>query len=80
MAECLIYMLSNTQQLDLCQYMKEYENDSFFSQNCPNFFFGPRIWGRDGHTQPKFIFYLYFVTINNYAKYEVSSISRSILT
>ena len=23
-------MLSNTQQLDLCQYMKEYENDIFF--------------------------------------------------
>ena len=73
-------MLSNTQQLDLCQYMKEYENDSFSPQNCPNFFLAPRIWGRGGHTQPKFIFYLYFVTINNYAKYEVSSISRSILT
>ena len=74
-------MLSNTQQLDLCQYMKEYENDSFFSPKLSQFFFWPpRIWGRGGHTQPKFILYLYFVTINNYAKYEVSSISRSILT
>ena len=73
-------MLSNTQQLDLCQYMKEYENDSFFPKIAPIFFWPPRIWGRGGHTQPKFIFYLYFVTINNYAKYEVSSISRSILT
>ena len=73
-------MLGNTQQLDLCQYMKEYENDSFFSKIVPIFFRPPRIWGRGGHTQPKFIFYLCFVTINNYAKYEVSSISRSILT
>ena len=33
-------MLSNTQQLDLCQYMKKYENDHFF-QNCSNFFCPP---------------------------------------
>ena len=58
-------MLSNTQQLDLCQYMKEYENDSFFSKIVPIFFWPPpRIWGRGGHTQPKLIFYPYFVTIN----------------
>ena len=28
-------MLSNTQQLELCQYMKEYENDSFFHKIVP---------------------------------------------
>ena len=34
-------MLSNTQQLDLCQYMKEYENDSFFPKIVPIFFCPP---------------------------------------
>ena len=52
-------MLSNTQQLDLCQYMKEYENDSFFPKIVPIFLPPPppRIWGRGGHTAPN----LYFI-------------------
>ena len=38
-------MLSNTQQLDLCQYMKEYENDSFSPKIVP-IFFGPPNLGK----------------------------------
>ena len=52
-------MLSNTQQLDLCQYMKEYENDSFFFQNCPNFFFGPPEFGEGVVTHSPNLYFIY---------------------
>ena len=49
-------MLSNTQQLDLCQYMKEYENDSFFPQN---FFGGPPEFGEGVVTHSPNLYFIY---------------------
>ena len=51
-------MLSNTQQLYLCQYMKEYENDSFFFKIAPIFFWPPSNLGKGwSHTAQIFLIY-----------------------
>ena len=51
-------MLSNTQQLDLCQYMKEYENDSFFSKIVPIFFWPPE-FGEGVVTHSPNLYFIY---------------------
>ena len=50
-------MLSNTQQLDLCQYMKEYENDSFFPK-LSQFFLAPE-FGEGVVTHSPNLYFIY---------------------
>ena len=73
-------MLSNTQQLDLCQYMKEYENDSFSPKIVPIFFLAPPQFGEGVVTHSPNLYFIYNLLPLTTAKYEVFSISRSILT